>query len=155
MGTPHSQSSSITGISPSDCLVSYTRHSLGESYSSVDKQSVYSVASADCVRGHYFREFNSVPKNSRCILQPSDPTGQDFLRDNERSILDMLGCNFKCYTRFILRFIIIKITSTGFPRIVFFIASNFQTRKCKIIDPPKIKIIKIILSNIIFKKHFS
>ena len=28
-GTPHSQSSSITGASPSDCLVSYPGHSLG------------------------------------------------------------------------------------------------------------------------------
>ena len=38
------QSSSITGISPSDCLVSYPGHSLGESYPSAEKQSVYSTA---------------------------------------------------------------------------------------------------------------
>ena len=37
------QSSSITGTSPSDCLVSYQGHSLGESFSSAEKQS-YSTA---------------------------------------------------------------------------------------------------------------
>ena len=35
------QSSSITGASPSDCLVSYQRHSLGESYPSAETQLVY------------------------------------------------------------------------------------------------------------------
>ena len=33
------QGSSITGTSPSDCLVSYPGHSLGESYPSAEKQS--------------------------------------------------------------------------------------------------------------------
>ena len=45
------QSSSITGTSPSDCLVSYPRHSLCEyvgSYPNAEKQSVYSTAQADC-----------------------------------------------------------------------------------------------------------
>ena len=42
------QSSSITGTSPSDCLVSYPGHSLGgESYPSAEKQSVYSTAPVD------------------------------------------------------------------------------------------------------------
>ena len=42
------QSSSITGSSPSDCLVSYPGHSLGwGSYTSAEKQSVYSTAPAD------------------------------------------------------------------------------------------------------------
>ena len=41
------QSSNITGASPSDCLVSYPAHTLGESYSSAVIQSVYSTASAD------------------------------------------------------------------------------------------------------------
>ena len=41
------QSSSSTGASPSDCLVSYPGHSLGESYPSVEMQSVYSTAPAD------------------------------------------------------------------------------------------------------------
>ena len=41
------QSSRITGTLPSDCLASYLGHSLGESYSSVEKQSVYSAAPAD------------------------------------------------------------------------------------------------------------
>ena len=41
------QSSSITGASPSDYLVSYPGHSLGESYLSTEMQSVYSVAPAN------------------------------------------------------------------------------------------------------------
>ena len=42
------QSSSITGTSPSDCLVSYPEHLLGGgSYPSVELQSVYSSALAD------------------------------------------------------------------------------------------------------------
>ena len=47
-GVPHiPQSSSITGTSPSDCLVLDPEHSVEESYSSVEMQSAYSVASAD------------------------------------------------------------------------------------------------------------
>ena len=41
------QSSSIAVTTPSDCLVSYTGHSLGGSYPSAEKQSVYSTALAD------------------------------------------------------------------------------------------------------------
>ena len=42
------QSPSITGTSPSDCLVSYQGHSLGGgSYPSAEVQSVYSTAPAD------------------------------------------------------------------------------------------------------------
>ena len=42
------QSSSITGISQSDCLVSYPEHSLwGGSYPSAEVQLVYSTAPAD------------------------------------------------------------------------------------------------------------
>ena len=41
------QSSSITGVSPSDCLVSYPGHSLGKSYPSAEMQSVYSAAPAN------------------------------------------------------------------------------------------------------------
>ena len=40
------QSSSITGISLSDCLVSYAGLSLGGSYPSAEVQSVYSTAAA-------------------------------------------------------------------------------------------------------------
>ena len=41
-----SQCSSITGTSPSYCFVAYLGHSLGESYLSTEKQSVYSTAPA-------------------------------------------------------------------------------------------------------------
>ena len=40
------QSSTITGTSPSDCLVSYPEHLLKETYPSAKKQSVYSTAPA-------------------------------------------------------------------------------------------------------------
>ena len=42
------QSSISTGASPSDCLVLYPEHLLGESYTSVKKQSVYGATLADC-----------------------------------------------------------------------------------------------------------
>ena len=41
------QRSSTTEASQSDCLMSYPEHSLGESYSSAEMQSVYSTAPAD------------------------------------------------------------------------------------------------------------
>ena len=41
------QSPSITGTSPSDCLVSYLGHLLGDYYPSAEKQSVYSAAPAE------------------------------------------------------------------------------------------------------------
>ena len=41
------QSSSITEASPPNNLVSYTGHSLAESYPSTEMQSVYSVAPGD------------------------------------------------------------------------------------------------------------
>ena len=43
------QSFSITGISPSDCLVSYPGHSLRGCYRSAEVQSVYSTAQTDWV----------------------------------------------------------------------------------------------------------
>ena len=41
------QSSSITEASPSDCLMSYLGHLLGESYPSAEMQLVYSTAPAN------------------------------------------------------------------------------------------------------------
>ena len=43
------QSTSISGTSPTDCLVSCTGYSLGGSYPSAEVQSVYSTAPADWV----------------------------------------------------------------------------------------------------------
>ena len=40
------QSSSLSGTSPSDCLVSYLGHSLGGGYPSAEVQSLYSIAPA-------------------------------------------------------------------------------------------------------------
>ena len=46
------KNSNITETSPSDCLVSYTGHSLGgeQSYPSAEVQSVYSTAPANWAR---------------------------------------------------------------------------------------------------------
>ena len=41
------QNSNITATSPSDCLVSYPGHSFWGSYSSAEKQSVYSAVPTD------------------------------------------------------------------------------------------------------------
>ena len=52
------QGSSITGTSPSDCLVSYSGHSLeGGSYPSVEKQLVYSTTPADWANNRKGRAF--------------------------------------------------------------------------------------------------
>ena len=48
-------SSSITETSPPDCLVSYEGHSLGWSYLSAEKQSVYFTAPAGCVNVWWYR----------------------------------------------------------------------------------------------------
>ena len=58
-----SQSSSITGTSPSNCLVSYPGLSLGwGSYPSADVQSVYSTAAADWAN-LYVRKNHEISKN--------------------------------------------------------------------------------------------
>ena len=44
------QSSGITGTPPPDCLVSYPEHSLGKSYPSAEKQSVYFTTPASWTR---------------------------------------------------------------------------------------------------------
>ena len=76
------QSPSITGASPSDCLVSYLAHSLGESYPTTEMQSVYSTASADWAISqpeifqlkyrlpllHIFNNYNRVEKLYRYLF---------------------------------------------------------------------------------------
>ena len=66
------QSSSITGNSPSDCLVSYPEHFLGVSYPSAEKQSVYSTAPADwamCIYIYiYIHTHTHLPKLSARIV---------------------------------------------------------------------------------------
>ena len=76
------QSSSITGTSPSNCLVSYPGHSFGESYPSAEKQLVYSTAPADwakivsCpIQDTHWGNLTPLHRSSWCILQPQ-LTGQ-------------------------------------------------------------------------------
>ena len=61
------QSSSITGTSPSDCLVSYLGHSFGESYPSAEKQPMYSTAPADWANKNLGSRHNQVYRNKRKI----------------------------------------------------------------------------------------
>ena len=56
------QSPSIIGTLPSDCLVSYPGHSLGESYHSVDVQSVYSTVLGERVKQERY-------KNATCCFE--------------------------------------------------------------------------------------
>ena len=56
------QSSSATRASPTDCLVSYSMHSLGESYLIAEMQSVYSAVTADWAKLH------SSPSNQNLFL---------------------------------------------------------------------------------------
>ena len=61
-----SQSCSITGASQSDYLVSYPGHSLGESYTSAEMQSVYSIAPGNLAI--YYEENNEMERmNDRKI----------------------------------------------------------------------------------------
>ena len=66
------QSSCITGVSASDYFVSYTGHSLGESYSSAQLQSLYSAAVADWAT--CWGNLTTQQRWGRCILQ-LQPTG--------------------------------------------------------------------------------
>ena len=54
------QSSSITGASPSDCLVLYPGHSLTKSFTSVERQSLYSAAQADWANKNWLKWITSV-----------------------------------------------------------------------------------------------
>ena len=51
------QNSSITGASPSDCLMSYPGHSLGESYFSAKMQLVYFTAPPDWAKVYFWLQF--------------------------------------------------------------------------------------------------
>ena len=62
-----SQSSIITETSPSDCLVSYPGHSLGEFYPSTEMQLVYSAAIG--LKGHY-----NMTGVQTCLLWCCSPT---------------------------------------------------------------------------------
>ena len=88
------QSFSITGDSPSDCLISYPGHSLEESYSSAEKQSVYSTAPAnwadsfwDSLISWFFSKLTTLSVGLRIhwlyILQELPPTHK------KRSVLSM------------------------------------------------------------------
>ena len=86
------QSSSITGVSLSDCLVSYPGHLLKEFYLSTELQLVYFTAPANCTTV-LFDPRTTTPSHSgplqicsQYILQPQ-PTGL-----SEPRTLLFLGC---------------------------------------------------------------
>ena len=78
---PIPKSFCITGVPPSNCLMSYPGHSLGESYLSVEIQSVYSTTPAtraEMVSQHIQDTRWGVvltyrQRCSRCILPPHSP----------------------------------------------------------------------------------
>ena len=53
---------SISGASPSDCFVSYPSHTLGNTYPSAERHSVYSAAPA--TRASYIFDFRNYIKDS-------------------------------------------------------------------------------------------
>ena len=85
-----SQSSSITGTLPSDCLVSYPGHLLQESYPSAEMQSVYSTAPADETRTQQKLTFISSLQTLNAI-QRTYPEysliGRDDKKESKESIL--------------------------------------------------------------------
>ena len=52
------QTSSITGVSPSDCFMSFSGHSLAQSYTCAEMKSVYS--SASCKQKNSFDSFKNM-----------------------------------------------------------------------------------------------
>ena len=62
------QSFNITRASPSDCLVPYPGHSLGDSYSSVEMQSVFSTAPEDLAIKQSDYYLNECFKMTRTVL---------------------------------------------------------------------------------------
>ena len=74
-GLLHNPKRSRSGASPSDCLVSYPGHSLGESYPSAEMQSVYFIALCsaidhlkDCLHIFVISEYhNSPPQLFQCV----------------------------------------------------------------------------------------
>ena len=112
------QSSRFTEGSPWDCLLSYQEHSLGESYSSIESQLVYSTAPADwvtdtrCGEGSYPSSemqwvYSTAPAKwatdtrwgrrhpqqrcSRCILLPQPIGPQTFLGGDVTFSRDAVG----------------------------------------------------------------
>ena len=72
------ESFSITGVQPSDCLVSYPGYSLEESYTSAEIQSVYSIAQANLVTHCGGGGLTPLQRCSQRILQPQ-PIGPDLV----------------------------------------------------------------------------
>ena len=72
--------STFPQTSPSDCLMSYTGHSLRGSYPSADVQSVYSAAPTNWTTGHSFGEsYPSADVQSVSSAAPANwTTGNSF-----------------------------------------------------------------------------
>ena len=77
------KSSSIAWALPSDCLVTYTGHSLGEFYFSAGMQSVYSAAS------------------------------DDWVKDISNYMYCYADCNTICYISYFFFFLFFKLTETS------------------------------------------
>ena len=71
------QSSSITGISPFDCLVSYSGHSAAV-------QSVYSEVPVDWITGHSLGEVLSLCREAVGVFYSTSRLSKTFWRTTER-----------------------------------------------------------------------
>ena len=83
---PILQNSSITGASPSDCLVSHPEHFLGEFYPFAEMQSVYSTVSADWTIRTFVRE--SYPSAKMQSVYSEAPA--DRANDTRKPLVTML-----------------------------------------------------------------
>ena len=83
---PHSQSSSITGASASDCLVSNTGHLLGKSYPSKEMQSVYSIALTDRAfeKNGTTKRYNGLRRKKRRRKKRKDGRDKEGEREKKR-----------------------------------------------------------------------
>ena len=81
------QSSSITGASPTGCLVSNPGHSLGKSYPSTEKHSMYPTVPADWATR--WGSLTPEQRSSRCIVQslPTGPNSQGLRNNNYHDYL--------------------------------------------------------------------
>ena len=84
------QSSSISGASPSNCLVSYPGHLLEEFHSSAEMQSMYSAASAALASSFFFFFFLNIKKCVRLV----------WLMHNR----DIVTCSFVYFLRAVFLF---------------------------------------------------
>ena len=94
-GVLHIPQISNSGTSPSDCLMSYSGHALGESYSSVEMQLGYSTAPADWAENmleKYRQTHNSCfPMDTPMLFNQNNLNTEGCLEDFSGVMVDKDG----------------------------------------------------------------